>query len=237
MADRRAGRGAHPEDARLFASDAEPVLREAVSDLSWLLTRGYAMDSSLKLVGDRFQLESRQRLAVMRASCSDQARDDRRRRQVPPEGFRGQTLVVDGFNVLTTIEAALSGGVLLLCRDGCLRDMASMHGSYRKVTQTQPALELIGGALAQWRPATTQWLLDQPVSNSGRLKAIMAEVAEARGWTWDIQVVPSPDALLVRTDHIAATADSAVLDRCGRWFNLAREVAAGMNVAALDLTT
>ena len=38
--------------------------------------------------------------------------------------------------MLTTIEAALAGGVILAARDGAYRDMASMHGSYRKVAET-----------------------------------------------------------------------------------------------------
>jgi hypothetical protein len=32
------------------------------------------------------------------------------------------------------------------------------------------------------------------------------------------------DAVLGVSPHIVASADCGVLDRCGRWFNLAREV-------------
>ena len=38
----------------------------------------------------------------------------------------------------------MGGGIVLLARDGCYRDMASMHGTYRKVAETVPALEAIG---------------------------------------------------------------------------------------------
>ncbi len=55
---------------------------------------------------------------------------------------------VDAFNLITTVEAALAGGVLIKGRDGCLRDMASMHGSYRKVAETIPALHCIGEVMA-----------------------------------------------------------------------------------------
>jgi hypothetical protein len=53
-------------------------------------------------------------------------------------------LWIDGYNVLTSIEAALSGGVILRARDGCYRDMASMHGSYRKVEETISAIHILG---------------------------------------------------------------------------------------------
>ena len=58
MPDRRHHRGPHPDDASLFAPSVWPVLREAVADYCWLLSHGYASNSSLKLVGDRYELVS-----------------------------------------------------------------------------------------------------------------------------------------------------------------------------------
>ena len=37
-------------------------------------------------------------------------------------------------------------------------------------------------------------------------------------------MVPSPDGVLAQAPEIIATADNSVLDRCTRWFNLAREI-------------
>ena len=50
-----------------------------------------------------------------------------------------------------------------------------MHGSYRKVEETLPALRLVGKTLAHFGVADALWLLDRPVSNSGRLKKIIEE--------------------------------------------------------------
>ena len=117
-------RGPHPQDAELFAERQWEALRNAVADFSWLLGRGYAHDSALKLVGDRFQLTARQRTAVSRASCSDSQRESRQKGKLAKAELAGKALLLDGFNVLTTVEAALGGGVILRCRDGCFRDMA-----------------------------------------------------------------------------------------------------------------
>jgi hypothetical protein len=57
LPDQRHHRGPHPEDRELFSSDAVPSLHSAASDLSWLLTRGYASPGALKLVGDRYTLD------------------------------------------------------------------------------------------------------------------------------------------------------------------------------------
>lgn len=222
MPDKRAHRGPHPDDARLFAPAEWPRLREAVRDLSWLLSRGYASPSALKIVGDRYQLDLRQRNAVSRCSCSDAARERRRRSCVAPADLAGKTLLIDGYNVLTSIEAALAGGVILAARDGCYRDIASIHGTWRKVAETLPAVELLGAFLAELQLKNAVWYLDSPVSNSGRLKAMLTEIAASHGWPWEIQLVANPDRILSETEEFIATADSAILDRCQKWTNLAR---------------
>jgi hypothetical protein len=199
------------------------MLQAAGDDLTWLLTRGYAPASSLKLVGDRYQLAARQRTAVARSTASESDIAARKARRAAAEAVAGRTLWLDGYNVLTTIEAALAGGVVLAARDGAYRDMASMHGSYRKVAETVPALERIGQTLADFGLAECRWYLDRPVSNSGRLKQLMEIVAARHGWPWTVELVADPDALLVVGELLVATADSAILDGCHAWLNLARE--------------
>ena len=223
MPDKRAHRGPHPDDAALFAPEVLPLLLEATADLSWLLTRGYSNVGALKLVGDRHQLSARQRTAVARSACSDQDLARRRDHEVQSEALRAQPLWIDGYHVLTTVEAALAGGVLLAARDGTLRDMASMHGSYRKVSETRPALELLGETAVALGVSACVWYLDRPVSNSGRLKAVMAALASERGWDWTVELVANPDAVLRQSEAIIATADSAILDQCRTWYNFARD--------------
>jgi hypothetical protein len=221
MPDHRTHRGPHPEDGRLFARQQWPLLREAIDDLCWLLDRGYPPESARKLVGDRYNLFARQRAAVERCACSAAVGEERRRRELRAEQLAGRTLWLDGYNVLITVEAALAGSVILAARDGCYRDLASMHGSYRKVSETRPALEFLGATLLPLGVSQCRWLLDRPVSNSGRLKKVIEELAAAGGWSWQVELVANPDAELIACREIVASADSAILDRCGAWFNLA----------------
>ena len=244
MPDRRQHRGPHPEDVRLFDLQAQRTLRLAAADFHWLLDRGYPHDSALKLVGDRTPWwrgsgwPSAGALAATRRLPGDEVANW-------TAGGYGGPLWIDGYNVLTTIEAALAGGVILAARDGTYRDMASMHGSYRKVAETLPALELLGHTIAALAVAECRWFLDAPVSNSGRLKGIIETLAAARAWPWRAELVPDPDILLAGpgaateptqrhpgatdperaapTSIVVATADSVILDRCAAWFNLAKE--------------
>ncbi len=195
-----------------------------MADLAWLLGRGYAEKSALKLVGDRFALTERQRIAVMRCTCPDAALADRRARRLEPGSLAGQILRIDGYNVLTTLEAALAGGVILAGRDGCFRDMAGMHGTFRTVLETRPALDLLVDALAGMGLRDCACYLDAPVSNSGRLAGLIRQVLQGRGLDWEVSIVANPDAILALTDDPVATADSVILDRCRSWFNLGRYV-------------
>jgi hypothetical protein len=222
--DRRRHRGAHPEDARLFGGEWLPALRVATSELSWLLSRGYQSKSALKLVGDRHALRERQRLAAARAACAEASRVRRRASRVSEEAVAGEGLVVDGFNLVITLEAALSGGVLVVGRDGCVRDLSSVHGSYRAVEETERAVLLAGEALAALAPASVLWLLDRPVSNSGRLAGRVRTVAAERGWPWRVEVEFNPDREIVNSRRVAVTSDSNVLDGVERWLNLGRLV-------------
>ena len=218
--DTRQHRGAHPADPELFNTDQLPKLRRAVTELSWLLSRGYKMTSSLKLVGDRHGLRERQRLAVSRSSCSDQDKQRRRDHCVAVERLRNQSVIVDGFNLMITLEAALSGGPLLIGVDECIRDLSGVHGSYRSVQETQRAITMTGKALQQLGAASVLWLLDRPVSNSGRLASRIAEFAVQRGWPWQVDVVLNPDSMIVSSPAVAITSDSSILNRVERWADL-----------------
>lgn len=220
--DRRQHRGGHPADRKLFSETQLPRLRLAVADLSWLLTRDYAPKAALKLVGDKFSLTERQRLALARAACSNQSLAKRSAHSVLVETIAGENIIVDGFNLIITIEAALSAGVLLICRDQCIRDLSSVHGSYRAVSETEAAIVLIGEELEKLSARSVEWLLDQPISNSGRLAKLMREIAATHRWPWKIDLLFNPDERIVSSERVSITSDGVVLDRVKRWVNFQR---------------
>jgi hypothetical protein len=226
VADKRNHRGPAPEDDRLFGPSNWPRLRSATQDLCWLLSRGYALRSSSELVGNRYDLSTRQRHAVNRCACSDDARSSRRQKELSPTQLCGQELWIDGFNIITGLEAALSGGVILAGCDGCYRDLASVHARHHQVQETIPALTLVGEWAKAHGVSRCVWWLDRPVSNSGRIRQTVLDLAAENGWEWQVELAWSPDKVLSETSETIATSDSAILDRCQRWFNLTRHLIA-----------
>ncbi len=213
-------RGPDPRDASAFDAASLPALRAAAADFAWLLSKGYAPASSLKLTGDRYRLTERQRQAVHRATCSDDARARRLERMCREVDLAGCDLSIDGFNVLTTVESALGGAVVLACRDETYRDIAGLHGTYRRVDETIPAIALVEHTITGLSVRHCRWLFDRPVSNSGRIRSLLLARASEHRLDWTVDLVDDPDPLLKASHGIVATADSAILDVCSRWFNL-----------------
>jgi len=224
MPDTRTHRGPHPKDAKLFGPDAVKNLQSAIADFSMLLTKGYAPNSSLKLVGDKFALTQRQRLALMRSACCDARLKYRNEHKIELETLTGRPIAIDGYNLLITTEAAISGACIFIGRDHCYRDLAGIHGTYRRVKETIPAIELIGQFFEEKQITDALWLLDKPVSNSGRLKKLIEKIAAKNNWPWQVRLSINPDVELIKTDVVVVTSDSIILNACRKWTNLAKAI-------------
>ena len=240
MPDRQHHRGPHPQDRRLFLDPRRlGGLQAAAGELAWLLGRRYAPEAALKLVGDHYQLPKRQRLALRRAVAAPGSARRRREKRLAGASLAERTLLVDTFNQLISVEVALAGGILLRGHDGALRDLASVHGRYRTVEETARALELIAARLEQLQPREVRFLVDQVVSNSGKLAGLIRDLARQRGAPWSAELVPSADPILKRSAHIVATSDSTILDAAAAWFDLAaatiESFVPGATVVDLDI--
>jgi len=138
--------------------------------------------------------------------------------------LRGRPVVVDGLNQLITLEVAFSGGIVLRGNDGALRDLASVHGTYRLVSETPRAAEALGAWLARAGAASVTVLLDAPVSNTGRMATLLRALAGRRGWPWEVALVPAADPLLKAAAGVVATSDGGILDAEVAWVDLAGAV-------------
>ena len=115
----QARRGFMPTDKRDFAEKALPVLRKAAQEIYFLINRGYPVTSTTRFVGDRYQLSERQRLALARTVSPQSSILSRKSRQV--QSISGETVFIDGFNVLIGLEIAFSDSMLFKCMDSTVR--------------------------------------------------------------------------------------------------------------------
>lgn len=214
-------RGKEGSDDRLFGDPKmQEKIKNAAADMCYLLTRGYAEKSSIQLVGNRYRLNVRQQKALQGMCAGNQYVELRKNKELQNADINGKTLIIDGFNLLIILESALSGAYLFKGVDGCYRDISSVHGTYKRVQKTEEALLLIGRTLQELNVAHVHWVFDQPVSNSGRLKTILRELAEQEGFPWEISLAYNPDKIIAASEYIAVSSDAWILNETKHWFNL-----------------
>jgi hypothetical protein len=218
----RSNRGKEGKDDLFFGTQkAQKSIQEAVTDYSYLLSRGFPEKSSLALVGNRYKLSSRQQKAVRGMSESAERLTLRASKQISVDQLKDQHTMIDGFNLLILLESALSGAYIFKGLDGCYRDLSSVQGTYKRVQQTQKALLLVGDFLQQKEVANVTWVFDKPVSNSGRLKSILEEIAREKKYSWEILLQDRTDHFLAESNAVIVSSDSWVLDQSKSWVNLA----------------
>jgi hypothetical protein len=223
MTEKIKKRGFDEEDHKWFSKQAIEKLKIAQEEVEWLLNRGYKLSSIIDLIGGHYQFSSRQRNALQRATSSKAQYEKRKATRLPVEAYKENCIYIDGFNLIITLEVALSGSVLILGNDGALRDLAGLRGTYRLIDKTDEALKLIGEAFRQLKVPEAKFFLDAPVSNSGRLRSRILEHAYSWGIPVEVELIPNADPILSKMGRIV-TGDSIILDECKSWFNLSREI-------------
>jgi hypothetical protein len=214
-------RGKESNDDKLFGKKWQPVFVEAIQDVSFLLTRGYGEKSSIQLVGNRYRMNTRQQKALLRMSAPKNSIFTRKQKAVPKEAIKKQNILIDGFNLLILLENALSHAYIFKSQDDAYRDISGVHGSYKRVAQTEKAIILVGDILQELKVKSVHWYFDSPISNSGRLKTILFEIAEKHEFDWQVTLVHNPDLVLAKSEDIIISSDAWILDECKQWFNLA----------------
>lgn len=216
-------RGFDPDDVKIFSKENIEKLKIAQEEIQWLLDRGYKLKQIIEFVGNHYMLPARARTALQRTTASTNDYEKRRTSLLHFECAKDGCLYIDGFNLIITLEVALSGSPVLLGKDGVFRDLAGLRGTYRIIDKTDIALKLIGATLNDLSVTMVKFYLDSPVSNSGRLKNRILESSKHWGIPVEVELIPNVDSLLACNERIV-TGDSIILDKCKSWFNLSRKI-------------
>ena len=227
-----AKRGYVPEDEKNFSPVALEKMRTASRHVRFLINEGYDLKQAATFVGNHFLLSERQRLAIMRSLATKEQLVERSRKEV--SSVSGRTVYIDGFNIIITLEVLLCDSILFSCMDGTIRDLAALRGTYRIIPETKGAVQLLLKTLQEMDVQAAHILLDEPVSNSGRLKALIAEIGEAYPLGLDIQIQRDVDRALWEQENVITT-DSVILDHCVSWVNINAKCMTRLGKTALNV--
>ncbi len=225
--NRNARRGFVPEDMRQFTGEALEKIKKAAEDVRYLLNHGYAVKDATTFVGNHYVLSERQRMALARGISSDEDVENRRKKECICREVH-----IDGFNVIITLEVALSHSPLLQCMDGTIRDLAGLRGTYRIIEETGTAIRLIFEELAAKGVEKAVFYLDSPVSNSGRLKTLVYELAGGYSMGVEVVVIPDVDRTLQKLSGVVSS-DAIILNHCESYMNILPDIISRLDKAWL----
>ncbi|HBB29782.1 MAG TPA: DUF434 domain-containing protein [Clostridiales bacterium] len=216
-------RGFDLNDKRWFSEKELLKLRKAHEEIKWLLDRDYKLESIMNFVGGRYQFSTRQRDALKRGTCSTENEIFRKSKKLNINNLKDKTLNIDGFNLIISLEVALSGGTLIVGNDGLIRDLAGLRGTYKLIDKTDIAIEYIFKYLESKEVEVINIYLDSPVSNSGNLKIRILELSNKYEIITNVILVNNADVVLEKLDYVV-TSDSTILDKCDSYINLSKSI-------------
>jgi hypothetical protein len=196
----------------------------AIEDYRYLREKGYPEKASLELIADRHRLSRVERNTLFRGVIPYTIAETRKHKLVAPAGLEKQSLGIDWYNVLITVESFLRGLPLYISDDGITRDSSATHGSYRRTALTDKALDSIFDALRALEPGRIDTFLDSPIAFS----ALMAEEVRRRLTLhcipYRVTLEHTADFPLKNYSGVVASSDSIILDCAERVFDLPRFV-------------
>ncbi len=216
---KQAKRGFVPSDEREFGEESIEKLRIAAKDVYYLINHGYPVTGATRFVGDHYLFSERQRLALARSVSQGEKIASRLSREVG--AIEGETLYIDGFNVIIGLEIAYSESLLFYCMDGTVRDLAGLRGTYRLIPETDMAVKALLETLDELKVGKAVIYLDRPVSNSGRLKQKIMDYASSMSFETEVIIEDAVDYEL-KQQPLVASGDAIILDECDKWFNLVK---------------
>lgn len=204
-------------------------LVEAIKDYKYLLNRNYSMKNSLEIVVKRYLLNSIERMILYRCVHSEDIVKQIVKKIVDSYGVKGEILLIDGFNVLITVDTAFSGGHVFLSDDSLLRDVSK---SIRKFSFNKDKhgkeLELIIKEAHALQPSKIIFFYDKQVSYSGEIASLTRKIGEKMGCNIETIVSDRNDKTLITYSEkgVVSSSDIVVLLKAKKVFDLAKHIIA-----------
>lgn len=215
-------RGYQKEDTYEFRGEEKVKLEKAAYELYFLLNQEYHIKHASNFIGNHYMFSERQRLALVRTISTYE--DCNRRFAKEITKFNDvNTVYIDGFNTIITLEVALSGSPIFKSLDGTIRDLAGLRGNYRIIDKTEKAIHLIYQWLVSKGIKEAWFYFDAPVSNSGRLANLTKEIAKRYEIQVQTYVIPEVDQTLEKKDNVI-TSDAIILNKCVSWVNMNKDI-------------
>ncbi|SFM15986.1 DUF434 domain-containing protein [Methanolobus profundi] len=187
---------------------------EAATDIRYLLERGYRKDSAIRFVCDHHRIPQTERYILARTVCSSATASERKKKKLRCEQLKGRTVLVDGYNVLITLESLLREERTFVADDSFLRDVRGVFRNHSNDIFTSRAVEKMLSFLAVAEVEQADILLDTQMKHSGELASFIRSRMKELSIKGNAGTSKHVDHDLKTCDgkKVVATADGIIID-------------------------
>jgi len=199
-------------------------LKKAIIDLRFLLGRGYNREGSVAFVGDKYQLNKKERLILYRAVYDSKNANQHATKKMAAKAISGKKVAVDGYNVILTIETMLKNEKLILCDDSFVRDVSAVHGKHKPTDTTEKALGILINFLEEFKPQEVVFFYDSQVSLSGETASLTRRMLKEGRLNGDAKAVKKADTEALKYGEIVSSSDAVIIEKSEKIVDLAGEL-------------
>lgn len=215
------------------------VVLEAAKDMKYLLDRGYPKKYALNFVSNHYLLSKDVRNLLSRTVHSRNTSLKRCKKLISPYDITSKAVVIDGFNVLITIEAMLRGHSLFIGTDSIVRDLEQSHGKYKKSQFTEMALFLIFLILNELHPKESITFFDSQVSYSKKILSHATCISTKFNVRSKLYLEKTVDSIIKKAysteEYVILTSDSIIIDSVTFVFDLPRYLSKILNYPVIQV--
>ena len=198
-------------------------LTEPAHDIRYLLARGYSISAAIRFVSDHYRLAESERHILVRVVRPPKVATARREKRLACTDINGRDVLIDGYNVLITIESMLKDEKLWLGDDGFIRDTRGVFRSYNNTDATYKAVDEMLSFLSECKVTSINVLLDTQMSKSGQLARHIQNMLPKYSLNGSARTSRHVDFDLKNAGAgvVVATADGVVIDAVGEVIDIA----------------
>jgi hypothetical protein len=133
-------------------------------------------------------------------------------------GLKDKDILIDGYNVLISVDSLLKKEPMWFCDDGYIRDTRYYYSKSKQAEDIEESLNFVLKFLSEVHPKSVIFLLDAQISRSGELAGLIRRKMNEYGIQGDARTSKTADFELkmaggdLKRSLIIASSDGIVID-------------------------
>lgn len=202
----------------LSGPDPKERLLKPARDIRSILRWGYPKFATIRFVAEHYQLSVEERHILTRVIMPPEKIVARIRKKVSCDSINNRDLLLDGYNVLLSVDSLIRKEPMWFCDDGYIRDTRYYFSKTSHAEDIEEALDLVLEFLSGKKPGSLTFLLDTQISRSGELAGLIRHKLKEHRISGEAYTSKTVDFDLKREggnsekNLITATSDGIIID-------------------------